>query len=188
MRQHLAHKAVKARIREVAVKFEAKKMLASIGSLQHQSFLRYSINQFGALTPSPAIIDPKPKKLFNDPDLVKLIVRTISKYENVSTVDLFAHRRHNNVSLARHICMHLIYAHTEWSFPRIGDYFNGRDHTVPLYAKVKILKLSHTSKEFCQRLAGYESFIAHCKEYGLDVNNPTYPLTAGESISKSNSA
>ncbi len=179
MRQHLAHKAVRARIKRAA---QVKKISAiTFPAIYHQSKLTLSINEYGAWSSYPMNPeDLKPKKLITDMNLVRFIIRTISKCEEVSSQDIFSPRRNQTITRARQMCMYFAYEFTSWSFPQIGRYFEDRDHTTAMHAKTRILQLCHLDIEICQRVARYEAVIANCKQYGLPVNAAPRPLTASD--------
>jgi len=78
----------------------------------------------------------EPKKLIT----VDFIQHCVAEAFGVSLQDLKAKRRNKNVVLPRQIAMYLSRELTELSFPEIGEFFGGKDHTTVLhsYNKIKV--------------------------------------------------
>ncbi len=57
------------------------------------------------------------------------ILREVSVKYGVSTVDLCSHRRPPHLCTARHEAYWRLRNETTWSFPKIGAFLGGRDHT-----------------------------------------------------------
>ncbi len=68
------------------------------------------------------------------------IQRVVADYFNLNVSDLRAKKRTQSVAGPRQIAMYLIRTLTRHSFPEIGEYFGGRDHTTVLHACQKIEK------------------------------------------------
>ena len=67
-----------------------------------------------------------------------LIQETVAAYYGL-TVDAFsAKRRDQEVAFPRQIAMYLSRCMTDWSLPKIGDAFGGRNHTTVMHAHEKI--------------------------------------------------
>ena len=68
------------------------------------------------------------------------IQRIVAEYFNLKVSDLRAKTRSQSIVFPRQIAMYLIRSMTSHSFPEIGEYFGGRDHTTVLHAfnKLKI--------------------------------------------------
>ncbi len=69
------------------------------------------------------------------------IVRLVCKQFDISQRDLFSKRRNAAIVLPRHIAMWYCRAYTAKTFPEIGRFFSGRDHTVILHACNRIERL-----------------------------------------------
>ncbi len=69
---------------------------------------------------------------------IEQIQRSVAEYFNLKVSDLRAKRRSRSVVGPRQIAMYLIRSLTTHSFPEIGEYFGGRDHTTVLYAYNKV--------------------------------------------------
>jgi hypothetical protein len=89
------------------------------------------------------------------------IQRVVSRYYNVSKVDLLSERRTANIVRPRQVAMYLSRKLTLRSFPYIGLRFGGRDHTTALHAVGKIEALRLTNQRLDAELIELESmFVA----------------------------
>ena len=72
------------------------------------------------------------------------IQRTVADYYKLKLSELLSKRRTRSIARPRQLAMALAKELTSHSFPEIGEYFGGRDHTTVLHAckKIKELKLS----------------------------------------------
>ena len=68
------------------------------------------------------------------------IQRLVADYFNIRVSDLRSKSRTKSVAEPRQIAMYLIRTLTSHSYPEIGEYFGGRDHTTVLHACQKISK------------------------------------------------
>ncbi len=76
----------------------------------------------------------EPKKLIT----IDFIQRCVAEEFGVSMADFKTRRRNKNVVLPRQIAMYISRELTELSFPEIGDFFGGKDHTTVLHSYKKI--------------------------------------------------
>ncbi|MCM8783851.1 MAG: chromosomal replication initiator protein DnaA [Candidatus Omnitrophica bacterium] len=86
---------------------------------------------------------------------VDTIQKKVADYFNIRFSDMRTKRRNQAVVLPRQIAMYLSRELTDLSFPDIGMYFGGKDHTTVLHAWNKIrndLELKKELKEILQRL------------------------------------
>jgi chromosomal replication initiator protein len=65
---------------------------------------------------------------------VEEIQRTVAESLGVSINDLLGKRRSQNIALARHIAMHLCRRITGFSYPELGAFFGGREHSTVIHA------------------------------------------------------
>lgn len=77
------------------------------------------------------------------PDLIsrppiRKIAMVVSMFYGVATQDMIAERRTKQIVRARQVAMYLARQLTLRSYPEIGRYFGGRDHTTVLHATKKI--------------------------------------------------
>jgi chromosomal replication initiator protein len=68
------------------------------------------------------------------------VQRLVSEYFHIKVSDMRSKRRTKSVAEPRQIAMYLIRTLTTHSFPEIGEYFGGRDHTTVLHACNKVSK------------------------------------------------
>jgi len=76
----------------------------------------------------------EPKKLIT----IDFIQRCVVEEFGISLQDLKLKRRNKNIVLPRQIAMFLSRELTDLSFPEIGDFFGGKDHTTVLHSYNKI--------------------------------------------------
>jgi len=76
----------------------------------------------------------EPKKLIT----VDFIQRCVGEEFGVSLLDLKTKRRNKSIVFPRQIAMYLSRELTELSFPEIGEFFGGKDHTTVLHSYNKI--------------------------------------------------
>lgn len=69
------------------------------------------------------------------------IISETAAYFGVTVEDIQGSSRSRNLVTARQIAMYLSRELTEHSFPQLGQYFGGRDHTTVMHAEKKIRKL-----------------------------------------------
>lgn len=68
------------------------------------------------------------------------IQRVVADYFNVKVSDLRAKKRTASIVRPRQIAMYLVRELTAHSFPEIGEFFGGKDHTTVLHSYNKIVK------------------------------------------------
>lgn len=78
---------------------------------------------------------PKEKNLQVTP---KGIQEVVAQYFKIKIDDLHSKRRTRNVTVPRQLAMFLCRELTDWSLPKIGELFGGRDHTTVIHAYEKI--------------------------------------------------
>lgn len=66
------------------------------------------------------------------------ICKTVCRQFNVSSTDIYSHRRTANVVWPRQVAMWYCKTYTLHSLPEIGRFFHGRDHTTVLHAVRKV--------------------------------------------------
>lgn len=91
------------------------------------------------------------------------IQRLVADYFHIKVSDLRSKRRTKSIAEPRQVAMYLIRTLTTHSFPEIGEYFGGRDHTTVLHAFQKVgrdiekdpkkLRLIEEIKEMLKRQA-----------------------------------
>ncbi len=86
------------------------------------------------------IIDSNKKTGIQNKD----IIEAITEFYEVTNEDLMSKSRKKEISLPRQIAMYLFRTELKLSYPGIGKYFGGRDHTTALHACEKINKSLET--------------------------------------------
>ncbi|HOR13223.1 MAG TPA: chromosomal replication initiator protein DnaA [Clostridia bacterium] len=67
-----------------------------------------------------------------------IIQETVAQYYGLNSEAFLAKRRDQEVAFPRQIAMYLSRNMTDWSLPKIGDAFGGRNHTTVMHAHDKI--------------------------------------------------
>lgn len=82
----------------------------------------------------------------------KSIMQVISVYYTLSMEDLCGKSRKKEIVRPRQIAMYLLRKENNVSFPTIGEYFGGRDHTTAMHACEKIEKLLEHDDEMLREI------------------------------------
>ncbi|WP_075983367.1 chromosomal replication initiator protein DnaA [Bacillus massilinigeriensis] len=80
------------------------------------------------------------------------IQRIVGEHFNVKLEDFKAKKRTQSVAFPRQIAMYLSRELTDFSLPKIGEEFGGRDHTTVIHAHEKISKKLQTDTEFQKQM------------------------------------
>ncbi len=94
------------------------------------------------------ILDQSQRKTIN----TKEIIETVSVYYNLTSDEICGKRRNKEIVRPRQIAMYLLRKESSMSFPSIGEYFGGRDHTTAMHACEKIEKLLDHDEELVQEV------------------------------------
>ncbi len=65
---------------------------------------------------------------------IQQIIGQVTRFYNVRLPDLQSKKRHQSITLPRHVCMYLARKFTPHSLEEIGGFFGGRDHTTVMHA------------------------------------------------------
>ncbi|MBI2849198.1 MAG: chromosomal replication initiator protein DnaA [Chloroflexi bacterium] len=105
------------------------------------------INAYCSLTNSPVTMESATQilkdilpRLTVRPISIEDVQQEVARHFRLSMEDMKAKRRNRNVSFPRQIAMYLSRKLTDFSLPRIGEAFGGRDHTTVLHAWDKIIE------------------------------------------------
>lgn len=82
----------------------------------------------------------------------KQIIEAVSAYYNLPTNDICGQSRKKEIVKPRQVAMYLLRKENNMSFPSIGEYFGGRDHTTAMHACEKIEKLLEHDDELTQEI------------------------------------
>ncbi len=80
------------------------------------------------------------------------IAEAVAEFYNISMDDLIKQSRKKEYVKPRQIAMYLIRKELDSSFPSIGDFFGGRDHTTVMHAVEKISLLTKDKDNFKQEI------------------------------------
>jgi chromosomal replication initiator protein len=87
------------------------------------------------------------------------ILKLVALHFNVRTTDLRSDKRVRKLSYPRQICMYLLRKHLLLSFPEIGRFMGGKDHTTVLHAVSKIAELQRADPEVLTAITNIEGLI-----------------------------
>ncbi|MCG7337747.1 chromosomal replication initiator protein DnaA [Staphylococcus sp. ACRSN] len=97
---------------------------------------------------------PKSKKI-----TIQDIQKIVGQYYSVKIEDFSAKKRTKSIAYPRQIAMYLSRELTDFSLPKIGEEFGGRDHTTVIHAHEKILKDIKNDPTFKQEVENLEKEI-----------------------------
>ena len=97
---------------------------------------------------------PKSKKI-----TVQDIQKVVGDYYSVRIEDFSAKKRTKSIAYPRQIAMYLSRELTDFSLPKIGEEFGGRDHTTVIHAYDKIVKDMQEDSTFKEEVENLEKEI-----------------------------
>lgn len=100
-------------------------------------------------------IAPKVKHELTPDGILKLVALQF----NQRTTDIRSDKRTRKLSLPRQICMYLLRKHLLMSYPEIGRFMGGKDHTTILHGVSKIAELQRNDAEILSYINSIESLI-----------------------------
>ncbi len=117
---------------------------ALIRVVAYSSLINQDMNaDLAAVALKDIVPNSKPKVItIND------IQKVVGEHFSVKLEDFKAKKRTKSVAFPRQIAMYLSRELTEFSLPKIGNEFGGRDHTTVIHAHEKISKLLSSDIEF----------------------------------------
>lgn len=87
------------------------------------------------------------------------ILEAVAKHFEVNCKDILGKGRRAEIVLPRQLAMYLIRDLTEHSFPEIGQFFNGRDHSTVMYAVQKIEKKLEAGSELSEEIRKVKNLL-----------------------------
>jgi chromosomal replication initiator protein len=96
------------------------------------------------------VLNPPVDRVVSSPDI---IINLVAETFKVSVEDLKGNSRRREISMARQVGMYLMRQHTDFSLPRIGEEFGGKDHTTVMYSCDKINQLQQQDFQLRQTLS-----------------------------------
>ena len=121
---------------------------ALIRVVAYSSLINKDINADLAAEALKDIIPSSKPKIITIYDIQK----AVGEQYNVKLDDFKAKKRTKSVAFPRQIAMYLSRELTDFSLPKIGDEFGGRDHTTVIHAHEKISKLVQTDSQLQQHI------------------------------------
>lgn len=87
------------------------------------------------------------------------ILKLVALQFNLRTTDIRSDKRTRKLSVPRQICMYLMRRHLLMSYPEIGKFMGGKDHTTILHGVTRIGELLRTDPEILKATTTIESLI-----------------------------
>ncbi len=87
------------------------------------------------------------------------ILKLVALEFNVSTVDLKSDKRIRKLSVPRQVCMYLLRKHLLLSFPEIGKFMGGKDHTTIMHGVNKIAEQMRFDSEILKHTVAIEGLF-----------------------------
>ncbi len=145
-----------AMIDPAAISFIAKNIQSNVRELEgalnrvvaHSELHNLQITEEYAKKILHDLIDQSQRKTVS----TKHIIDIVSVYYNLSAEEICGKRRNKEIVRPRQIAMYLLRQENKMSFPSIGEYFGGRDHTTAMHACEKIGKLIEHDEELGQEI------------------------------------
>ncbi len=100
-------------------------------------------------------ISPKVKHELTADAILKLVALQFG----IKTTDIRSDKRTRKLSVPRQICMYLMRRHLLMSYPEIGKFMGGKDHTTILHGVTRIGELMRTDAEILKATTAIESLI-----------------------------
>lgn len=87
------------------------------------------------------------------------VLKLVALHFNVRTTDLKSSKRVRKLAVPRQLCMYLLRKHLMLSFPVIGKFMGGKDHTTVMHAVTKMSVLQKEDPEILDAINKVESLI-----------------------------
>jgi chromosomal replication initiator protein len=87
------------------------------------------------------------------------ILKLVALHFNVRTTDLRSEKRVRKLSVPRQVCMYLLRKHLLMSFPEIGKFLGGRDHTTVMHAVQKVGEQQKSDPDILAAITAVEGLI-----------------------------
>ncbi len=78
------------------------------------------------------------------------IKKTVCRHYGIKISDIESSKKTNNIAYPRQIAMYLIREMTDYSLPKIGQFFGGKHYTTVLYACEKIENEMKTDRNLAE--------------------------------------
>jgi chromosomal replication initiator protein len=146
----------KAQIENIALPDEVAELIATRiqSNIRELEGALIRIGAFASLNRSPIspdLAEEVLKDLFPDqaakPISIQVIQTEVCQYFGITKAQLIGNKRSQSIVYPRQVAMYLARELTDFSLPRIGEEFGGRDHTTVLYAISKIHNMLNSQRE-----------------------------------------
>lgn len=121
---------------------------ALIRVVAYSSLINKDINADLAAEALKDIIPSSKPKVITIHDIQKVV----GEFYSIKLEDFSAKKRTKSIAFPRQIAMYLSRELTDFSLPKIGEEFGGRDHTTVIHAHEKISKLVQSDPQFQKQL------------------------------------
>ncbi|MFO1442294.1 chromosomal replication initiator protein DnaA [Bacillus sp. Bva_UNVM-123] len=121
---------------------------ALIRVVAYSSLINKDINADLAAEALKDIIPSSKPKVITIHDIQKVV----GEFFSIKLEDFSAKKRTKSIAFPRQIAMYLSRELTDFSLPKIGEEFGGRDHTTVIHAHEKISKMVQTDPQFQKQL------------------------------------
>lgn len=111
-----------------------------------------------SMTVAQSILELQMAKLDNSPEA---IINAVAQEYNITVSELKGPRRTRRISVPRQMAMYLLRDIAQLSFPQIGEYLGGRDHTTVIHGAAKIEKDLGVSPEVREKLERVRARLKH---------------------------
>jgi chromosomal replication initiator protein len=132
-------------IPDSVLEFIAERIISNIRELEGYltrviAYARFNKMDINVNVATSALKDIFP---FTTPQILTpmIIKSAVASYYGLSEESLSAKRRDQHIAFPRQVAMYLSRTMTDWSLPKIGDVYGGRNHTTVLHAHDKIEEL-----------------------------------------------
>lgn len=120
------------------------------------------------------------RKVYHDEDvpiprpMLRMILGVVARIYKVKTIDIKSKRRNVEFTLPRQVFCYLAREKTEQSYPYIGRFLGGRDHTTVLHAVRKIERLQKSDLALAEKIKWLSGaidieFEAICEANGIVI-------------------
>lgn len=95
------------------------------------------------------------------PPEIKVIIEAVSKDSGILVFDILRKTRKREIVTARHLCIHFIKEHTDYTLGAIGRFFSGRDHSTVIHALGSINDQLDTDRKFRNNFNRLSTIVAN---------------------------
>jgi len=93
------------------------------------------------------------------PVSISTIQQEVCRFYQISRADLVGDKRSQAIAFPRQVAMYLCRELTDYSLPKIGSEFGGRDHTTVMYANSKIQRLINEQRDVYNQIQTLTNLI-----------------------------